>query len=296
MTIREAIYRFLSYLESEKGASNHTLRAYERDIMFFLLNENINPHQDIKALENQTERIRDFIRKNFSEGKKSTTVMRKLSALKSFIKFCLRNGYIKRNPTALLPSVKERRELPKVPSKEKIIEFLDFVKQEATGFGGKRDRAVLELLYSSGLRISELSNLKWKDIDLGAMVLRVTGKGRKERLVPFGSEAALALREYLSELRRNRILSEYVFLNKEGRKISTRGLFNIIKKWSKKFGLPIHPHMLRHAFATHMLEMGAGIREVQEMLGHASPATTQIYTHLSRKKLQQVYQRFHPRA
>ncbi len=298
MSIGEVLNIFLMHLENEKGASPNTLRAYEKDILSFLLKEGISPREDIKLFESKeaTSMIRDFVRANFSENKKSSTVSRKVASIKSFLKFCLRNGYIKKNPTSLLPPIKERKEIPKVPSQKDLKRFLDFVKENAEGMLGKRDRAVLELLYSSGLRISEIASLRWSDIDFSSRVLRVLGKGRKERIVPFGKEAEKALKEYLSELKKSRTVNEKVFINKDGRPITVRGLYDIVRKWAEKYGTSLHPHMLRHAFATHMLEMGAGIREVQEMLGHASPATTQIYTHLSRKKLKEAYEKFHPRA
>lgn len=289
---RELLLDFLDYLESEKNYSTNTLSCYHKDVfqfLKFLEAENIQVKNVTPAV------VRQFIWE-ISKDVSSTSLSRKLAALRTFFKFLVKRGIVSSNVFSGFSAPRVPKLLPKVLSPEQIDKMIEVIPAEGWGL---RDRALIELGYSSGLRISELVSIEVGDIDMVAEMLRVRGKGRKERVVPFGSAARKAVQSYLKFreeiLKSLKINSPYLFINRKGKRLTQRGAFEIIRKWGKKAGFEVHPHMLRHSFATHLLERGASIRHVQEMLGHASLATTQVYTHLTKEILREVYTKAHPR-
>ena len=219
---------------------------------------------------------------------------RALACLRSFFRFLYREGIVETNPARLVPNPKKGRPLPEFLSVEEAFDLVE--SPDGVGFRAARDRAALELLYGSGLRISELTNLRVDDIDLREGLLRVKGKGSKERLVPIGSKAREALKDYLVERALLRSSSPYLFLNPKGRRMTERGLREVVYRQARKAGLAgrVSPHTLRHSFATHLLQSGADIRDIQELLGHSSISATQVYTHLDLGHLMDVYDRAHP--
>jgi integrase/recombinase XerD len=285
---------FLSYLTLERGLSDNTSRAYSVDMKKFYA------FIESKGLELSAVRrdlISDYLWSEREQGRGSSTVARNLVAIKVFFRFLTREGHIREDPTEAMDSPKLWKRLPEVLSAAEVERLL-----EAAGADDPqsiRDRAILELLYASGLRISELDNLKILDVNLQVGFLKCSGKGGKERIVPLGSKAAGAIERYLKSSRPKYLKgnSDYLFLNRSGNKISRQSCWKIIKKYASLSGLKklISPHTLRHSFATHLLERGADLRSVQEMLGHANISTTQIYTHVDREYLKQIHKKYHPR-
>ena len=287
LDFKRYIDKFLNYLEIEKNYSIHTLISYRKDLLDFS-----------SFVDRPIEKIDYFIFRKFiahltQRGLSRKTQARKISTLKSFFKFLLKEGFIKTNPALSIPYPKLEKNLPKFLTEEDMRRLLDSLPESK--FSQLRDKAIFELLYSSGIRISELINLDVDDVDLISGIIKVKGKGKKERLLPIGETAQKVLREYL----RKRASSEKaLFLNKFGRRISKVGVFKAIKKWVKFLGLKenISAHVFRHSFATHLLNRGADLRSVQELLGHSSISTTQVYTHLTIDRLKEVYKKSHPRA
>lgn len=288
------ITKFLRYLELEKEASPHTLRNYLQDLMLFkqFLEDRKKKLDEIKHTD-----VRMFLVYLRQRGEAKRTSARRLSCLRSFFKFLLREGFIKTNPIIALSSPKVEKKLPEFLSIEEALELVETA--QGNDFLTVRDRAILETFYSTGIRISELVALNVEDIDFINGIIKVFGKGKKERLVPIGDKALRAIKFWLDK----RILKGYgsksaLFLNKKGTRITERSVERIIKKYALKAGLykNISAHTLRHSFATHLLERGADLRSVQELLGHANLTTTQIYTHLTAERLKKVYEQTHPRA
>ena len=299
-TIGLLIENFVNYLKHQKGYSHNTLRAYTvdlRDFFSFLLDKcGFSEKDGIEKVS--IYEIRSFIGSMYKNHKKST-VARKLSSLRSFFNFLEKTGIIKKNPAWNISFPKSEKYLPRHLNVDEVFKILD-IKNETSDWKLLRDKAMLELLYSCGIRAGELVSLNVEDIDMQEKVIKIRGKGNKERIVPIGRYALKALKEYLSVLgniKKGR-LAGALFLNREGKRISDRSVRRIVKKYVVKKGLSwdISPHSLRHSFATHLLEGGADIRVVQEMLGHANLSTTQRYTHLTLDALMQVYDRAHPRA
>ncbi|MDP8216792.1 MAG: site-specific tyrosine recombinase XerD [Candidatus Kaelpia imicola] len=285
---------FLSYVSLERGLSDNTSRAYRVDIKKFY------DFMDSKGVGLSSVRrdfISDYLWSERERGKESSTAARNLVSIKVFFRFLTREGHIKEDPTEAMDSPKLWKRLPEVLNLTEVERLL-----EAAGSGDTqsiRDRAILELLYGSGLRISELNSLKVLDVNLGVSFLKCKGKGGKERIVPLGSKAACAIERYLKTSRPEYLKgsSDYLFLNRSGKMISRQSCWKIIKKYASLSGIKksISPHTLRHSFATHLLEGGADLRSVQEMLGHANISTTQIYTHVDREYLKQIHKKYHPR-
>jgi integrase/recombinase XerC len=223
-----------------------------------------------------------------------STIRRRSSAIRSFYRYFLKSGDIKKNPAEELPRRRIRKTLPAFLYENQVEELMNVIDLNSTF--GKRDRALIELLYSSGLRVSELAGVKVSDIDFSAGWLKVTGKGRKERIVPVGGQALTWIRTYIDKGRVG--TSEFLFLNRFGNGLTDRSIRRVLDKWIKQlsFQKGVSPHTLRHSFATHLLENGADIRSVQELLGHQNLSTTQIYTHLTKDRLRTVYNKAHPRA
>ncbi len=285
------IEKFMRYMEIEKNYSGHTILNYKLDLQDF------NKFLAGTALEKADYlTLRKYLAVLKEKGLGSRSVGRRLSALRSFFRFLSREGYIKTNPMLMLSSPKLDKHLPSFMTEEEVSKLIEsaFAKNEKDILG-LRDRAVLEVFYSSGLRISELAGLNLEDVDFISGIVKIRGKGKKERIAPIGEAALTAIRKYL-ERRKKQV--DAVFLNKNSRRITTRGIRDIVVKYLRVAGIKpgVSPHTFRHSFATHLLNRGADLRTVQELLGHANLSTTQIYTHLTTEKLKSVYDKAHPRA
>ncbi len=285
------IEKFMRYLEIEKNYSPHTILNYHADLEEF---RKFISGTDIDHIDYLT--LRKYLAQLKEKNLTSRTVNRRLSGLRSFFKFLTREGYLKTNPILSISSPKIEKYLPTFMTEEEVRKLIEaaFVKSDKDA-AGLRNRAILETFYSTGIRISELVGLNRDDLDFIGGIVKVLGKGRKERIVPIGEVAIVSIRRYLEKRKKD---SEAVFLNRSGRRISTRGVRNIVFKYIKSAGIRqgISPHTFRHSFATHLLNRGADLRTVQELLGHVSLSTTQIYTHLTTDKLKSVYDKAHPRA
>ena len=294
------IDKFIDYMALERGASPHTCRAYRKDLDLFaaFLREK-GLTTDVATIDHLT--IRLFLGHLYQEKRiKRTSVVRKLATLRTFFRYLKREGIIEKNPAKLVATPKGGKDLPHALTVDEAFRILDA--PDVTNSLGLRDRAILELLYSSGLRVGELTALNLDDLDLGGGMLRVMGKGGKERMVPIGSKAVEALRLYLERrgelLTKGKRTTQYVFLNYRGGNLTARSVARIIKTYRLQGRIvkEASPHTFRHSFATHLLDAGADLRGIQELLGHASLSTTQKYTHVSSAKLMEVYDRTHPRA
>lgn len=300
--------KFLDYLRIQQNASAHTLRSYESDLRQFYLHLTTTPEgearpaPELDQIDNLT--IREFLSALYDKSNKKSSVARKLATLRSFMKYLTAQCAIKVNAAKSVASPKQDVRLPDYMTVESVAELMETPDRSTDA--GKRDRAILELLYGAGLRASELVGLDLGDIRLEDGLVRVLGKGRKERIVPFGTRAAEALQEYV-RIRGNLVRSskaaaargeDAVFLNLRGGRLTSRSIGNIVDRYVEQLAgrLKVHPHTLRHTFATHLLNAGADLRAIQELLGHESLSTTQKYTHVSVEQLLRVYQSCHPRA
>ncbi|MGQ9775600.1 MAG: tyrosine recombinase XerC [Thermodesulfobacteriota bacterium] len=294
------IVQFIQYLSMEKNASPHTCRGYQKDLEefeHFLRNSNIkvNPSGQLEIEKVDRFDIRRYL--SFLHGKnKKSSIARKLSTLRSFFRYLIREKVITNNPAKAVSTPKVEKSLPSSLTVDEAFRLMDSPNRE-TGGKALRDRAILELLYSSGLRVGELVNLNLNHLDFTLGIVKVLGKGRKERIVPVGSKALEALRLYL-EKRMDKGPDSPLFINLRGGRLTARSVGRLIKKYTDSSGIvrKVSPHTLRHTFATHLLDSGAEIREIQEMLGHSSLSTTQRYIHLTPGKLMEVYDRTHPRS
>ncbi|MFC1868605.1 site-specific tyrosine recombinase XerD [Thermodesulfobacteriota bacterium] len=286
--------QFINHLIVERGLADNTIQSYSRDLMrFFRFLEK----RKISPLKVSRDHITEYI--GSLNGILSTrSIARGLSAMKMFFRFLVSDGKIKESPARLLESMKLPHRLPEILTRDEVDLLLD--QPDISGSLGQRDKAMLELLYATGLRVSELIGLRLVNINLEAGYVRTIGKGSKERIVPMGDKSMEALKYYISngraELLRGRSFP-YLFVNSRGGSISRQGFWKIIKKYGIMAGIKkkITPHRLRHSFASHLLEGGADLRSVQVMLGHADISTTQIYTHISRERLKKVHEKYHPR-
>jgi integrase/recombinase XerC len=311
-----AVKQFLIYLRSVRNSSPHTIRSYDNDLTQFL--KFLTPPgtampspQDVTHLM-----IREFVAHLHDLRLEKSSIARKPAAIRSFFKFAVREGLVVRNPARMVATPKLPKRIPAVLSAEDLNAFLDSVTARGPRQRGeasandpshlmvKRDRAVLELLYASGLRVSELTGLNLGDIDRKELMLRVRGKGNKERIVPYGGKAEQALEAY-EPLRQEMLRKaggrgerQAVFLNHLGTRLTQRSVARIVKKYARlaNANWDLHPHSLRHAFATHLLADGADLRAIQELLGHSSLSTTQRYTHATIRQLLEVFDKAHPRA
>ncbi len=300
--------QFFEHLKYERNVSEHTLRNYGIDLSQFY--DHLAPADPqtgarrepaIKQIDHIT--IREWLSTLHTAQKKKSSIARKLAALRTFFQFLIREGVVELNPAKLVSTPRLEKKLPNHLSVEETIRFIET--PDTADDLGKRDRAILEFLYGTGMRVSELVKLNLRDVDFRNKLVRVMGKRRKERIVPFGDPALHALMQYLSV--RNGFLqnaplaereSEAVFLNYQGTRITTRSVGRMVDKYID-ICAGIHnisPHSLRHSFATHLLDSGADLRDIQELLGHARLSTTQIYTHVSMEKLIEVYDKAHPKA
>ena len=299
------IARYVRYLQYERNASPHTIRNYQSDLEQFRdsLTEG-NPETKVDVSKVDALRIRGFLAHLFSREKKKRSIARKLAAVRAFFKFLARDGVLSANPAATVSTPKLDKTLPRIMTEEELNTFLDQVEKAAQGGEPAilRDRAIFELLYASGLRVSELVGLDMRGVNFGEGMVLVRGKGNRERLVPFGSKARQALTDYLPA--REKILREAkksthaLFVNLHGARLTTRSVDRLLKAYVRAMGpnVKVSPHSLRHAFASHLLTEGADLRAIQEMLGHKSLGTTQKYTQVSIKQLMEVYDKAHPKA
>jgi integrase/recombinase XerC len=351
--MKQAIEKFMQYLQSVRNSSPHTILNYGKDLSQFVAYLTPPGAETPSLLHITHTMIREYVGHLHDQGLQKSSIARKLAALRSFFKYCVREGLLKESPARLVPTPKLPKRVPSVLSAEEMNGFLNQLAEMAAvepsavksagavrkralpGSQGEprpnrgkprndgllllRDRALLELLYAAGLRVSELTGLNWVDIEQGEKMLRVRGKGNKERIVPYGSKAQEALIKYWplreqllvqaqSTRRRrasrtaseNRAMphGEAVFLNYAGRRLTQRSVGRIVKKYVRLVNInwDLHPHSLRHAFATHLLADGADLRAIQELLGHQSLSTTQKYTHASIRQLMEVYDKSHPHA
>ena len=306
--IEQLFEQFFEHLRYERNVSEHTLRNYRIDLGQFY--DHLAPADaetgarrefDLKQIDHIT--IREWLSALHAANKKKTSIARKLASLRTFFGFLVREGVVGMNPAKLVSTPRLEKKLPNHLSIEEAVRFIETPDTETDL--GKRDRAILEFLYGTGMRVSELTKLDLRDIDFKNKMVRVMGKRRKERIIPFGEPALHALMHYLSV--RNAFLqhaplaereSQAVFLNYQGTRITTRSVGRMVDKYID-ICAGIHnisPHSLRHSFATHLLDSGADLRDIQELLGHARLSTTQIYTHVSMEKLIEVYDKAHPKA
>ena len=304
--MEKLIKEFEKYLIGEKDASHHTISAYLKDLNQFetFLKETghacYNSQIQIEKIDRLA--IRSFMSQLYEKSHSGASMGRKLSTLSSFFKFLCREGLIKTNVIKTIPVPKKTNKLPAYLSVDEVFRLLEL--PMANSFAGARDKAIFEIFYDTGIRISELVNLSLEDLKIEQETIKVLGKGKKERILPLGKNTLKTIKSYL-EFRTEHLKNKNstsptsgLFLNQRGRTISTRGVRKIMNKHilANNFPKNISPHSLRHAFATHMLEAGADLRAIQEMLGHASLSTTQKYTHLTVDRLTEIYDKAHPRA
>ncbi len=322
--MKDHLRAFLSYLRLNRNASAHTVRAYESDLsqlVAFMAREHRRPPSALGPSDITRVTIRGFLAELFRLGESRSSAARKLAAIRTFLRYLKREGLIESDPGLLVATPKREQTIPRHLEVDEMARLLET--PDTSGPLGRRDRAILELLYASGLRLSELVGLDLEDVSLGSRMVRVLGKGRKERLVPFNQSAASALRAWLPDRQalvregrqpraagrkpaggaqpvssRRRPDDEPLFLNYRGTRLSSRHVHRLVRHYvaacSMRFG--ISPHAIRHSFATHLLEAGADLRAIQELLGHVRLGTTQRYTHVNAAQLMDVYRRAHPRA
>lgn len=297
--MNDQINDFLHYLIVEKRLSENTIQSYRRDLKSYALFLK-DPLQIENPNDIKRAHIIQFLGKLKSDGKSSRTIARHIASLRSFHHFLLRDRVTETDPTEHIETPQKELKLPKVLNTLEVDSLLK-VPDVSTPYG-KRDKAMLELMYATGVRVSELINLNLADVHLTMGFIRCFGKGSKERIIPVGTHAVEALEDYLQNGRTKFLKSgqrtEALFLNHHGKRLSRQGFWKILKQLTDKAGIQkeLTPHTLRHSFATHLLENGADLRAVQEMLGHADISTTQIYTHVTKTRLKDVYKQFHPRA
>ncbi|MEO6726962.1 MAG: tyrosine recombinase XerC [Blastocatellia bacterium] len=305
--MQKQIDDFMQHLKYERNSSAHTLRNYESDLVQFY--DHVAPpgkdgHRravNVRDIDHLT--IREYMASLYEKKKKKSSIHRKVATLRTFFRYLCREGVMESNPAQLVSSPRVERTLPNHLTIEQMIKFIE--SPDLDTLLGKRDRAILELLYASGLRVSEMVGLNLTDIDFTNQTVRVKGKGRKERIVPFGNHALKALQDYLAvrgelliEADPDKMDPKAVFMNYQGTRITTRSVGRMVDKYVKICADVHHisPHSLRHSFATHLLNAGADLRVIQELLGHVRLSTTQQYTHVSTDKLMEVYDKAHPKA
>lgn len=299
MEFNEAWLSYLDYLQIERNASTRTIHAYKEDIYHFFTFLNKEAIEDLKDVNYSI--IRNYLSSLYSQGLSKSSVSRHISSLRNFYKYQVREDKVMENPFLQLHLPKTSSYIPEFVYEEELIKLLQSI--DNTNALGKRNRALIELLYATGIRVSECTQLQLHHIDFAIETVLVLGKGNKERYIPFGSFAKQSLQDYLSEgrpllIRQNSQPENFVFLNSNGNPLTARGVRLILNKIVKDTSLTfhLHPHKIRHSFATHLLNNGADLRSVQELLGHSHLSSTQIYTHVTKDRLSQIYKNTHPRA
>jgi integrase/recombinase XerD len=294
--MEELIDAFLNYLSVERGLSQNTLVSYREDLNTYI---DFVKSRSINTLSKTTRNeITDFMFYQKDRGLAANSVARSLAAIRMFYRFLVRERILNNDPTSLIDSPRLWKKIPETLSVNEIEALLSQPNIRKTQ--GIRDKAILETLYATGMRVSEVVNLKRDNVNLEIGFLRCIGKGNKERIIPLGKKAIASVKRFIAVARPallNKKESEFLFLNRFGKKISRQSLWKIIKRYAKEARIkkPIRPHILRHSFATHLLERGADLRSVQEMLGHSNISTTQIYTHVNKERLKSIHRMFHPR-
>ncbi|MGB3861196.1 MAG: tyrosine recombinase XerC [Candidatus Aminicenantaceae bacterium] len=294
--MKSELEAFLDYLKHERNASPHTITSYERDLKqlaVYLKERNVS----LKRTDNVV--LRGFLATLFEKRDKKSTVARKLAAIRSFFQFCIRKRWLEDNPAKVVATPKQEKPVPSFLSEEDMKQFLDLPKTDKPL--DLRDKSILELLYATGLRVSELVGINLEDMNFEERLIRVRGKGKKERIVPFGKTAEESLAFYIrarSQIHKGEIDKSALFLNYRGARLTSRSVERVVDKYIHFSAMrrKISPHSLRHSFASHLLSRGADLRVIQELLGHESLATTQKYTHLDLKQLIDVYKKSHPRS
>lgn len=294
--MKEFLQEFLNHLFVERGLAKNTMMAYQKDLAQYIafLEKNGSCDPDMIKREN----ITDYMQKQKARGLSATSICRSLAAIRMFHRFMARERIAKEDPTHLLETPKTWKRVPDVLTSSEIESMI--LAAQGRQDQQIRDQAILEVLYASGMRVSELADLKTENANTEIGYVRCIGKGQKERIVPIGKQAREAIKKYLEKVRGNVVKSNavpYLFVSRLGKRISRQSIWKIIKFYAKKAGIKkaIKTHTLRHSFATHLLEHGADLRSVQEMLGHSDIATTQIYTHVDRERLRSIHKQFHPR-
>lgn len=291
------VQAFIDHLSVERGLAHNTLMAYSRDLEQY--EEFLRLRRKDKVAQIVHEDVVDFMHQRKKDGMSARSICRALAAIKMFHRFLLREGIVVEDPTALIETPKIWQTIPEVLTVKEVMGLIKSVRGKK--WQQIRDRAILELLYATGMRVSELVNLEISDVNFEFGYLRCTGKGQKQRLIPIGKIALAAVVMYCQEVRdelRKERREPVLFLSRLGRKISRQSIWKLIKQYALLAGIQkdVKPHSLRHSFATHLLEHGADLRSVQEMLGHADISTTQIYTHVDKEHLRSVHAQYHPRA
>ncbi len=286
--MKKHIDQFITYITAEEGVSPHTVKAYSKDL------DEFSSCVDKKVKDIDNLDIRSFMASLHHKGLNKSSISRKLATIRSFFKYLHRERYVKKNPAKLVSSPKITKNLPGFLDIDETFALMEAPSGEA--FIPTRDRAILELLYSSGLRVSELTSLNISDIDMKESLIRVKGKGKKERIIPVGSKALDAIKNYLPERISIKKKSSALILNNRGGRLTQRSVRRILVGYSRMINLKgnLSPHTLRHTFATHLLHEGADLRSIQELLGHSSLSTTQKYTHVDIGHLTEVYDKAHP--
>ncbi len=291
------VSEFIHYLAEERGLAQNTLESYGRDLRQY--KSYLQTSQRDLLNDSNHDTILTYLDSLQNKGRAKSTISRNLAAIKSFYQYLVRQRYLEKDPAASMESPKLEKKLPKILTVQEVEELL---KQPNTVVpGGLRDKAMLELLYATGIRVSELINLNISDVNLDMGYIKCVGNGTRERIVPLGSIASRCVQEYMNK-GRGKLVRTYeesaLFVNHHGNRLTRQGFWKIIKKYAHEARIvkDITPHTLRHSFATHLLENGADLRSVQEMLGHADISTTQIYTHVTKNHLKEVYDKAHPRA
>ncbi|GAB4336107.1 MAG: site-specific tyrosine recombinase XerD [Calditrichia bacterium] len=298
MDWNKTLQHYIRHVALEKGLADNTIFSYENDLRRYV--DYLTDHQINKVEQITPLFLQQFIGQLYDAGLNSSSLARNFSAIRGFHRFLIRKGYCEADPTELLETPRLTRRLPTVLSVEEVVRIIE--QPDVDSPLGLRDRTMLEMLYGCGLRVSELLQLKQEQLLLKENLLRIWGKGSKERIVPIGEEALHWLKQYLGRARpilsRGPFSKEVVFLNRNGRPLSRMGLWKIISKYTVQAHIAkeVHPHTFRHCFATHLLDNGADLRSVQELLGHSDISTTQIYTHVTQQKIAEIYKKYHPRG
>lgn len=295
--MRKELSRFLNYLRYEKNSSSYTIVSYRRDLAQ-LADYLEDRRVELGKIDNLI--LRGFLARLHERGNKKSTVARKLASIRSFLQFCLKKGWLVDNPARVMATPKQERHVPSFLSEDEMAHFLD-LPQKPGNVLDLRDKALLEFLYATGIRVGELVGINVEDVNFAERLIRVRGKGKKERLLPFGRKAEESLRSYFhlrGLINKGNIEEKPLFLNYRGGRLTSRSVERIVDKYIRRAALrrKISPHSLRHSFASHLLSRGADLRVIQELLGHESLATTQKYTHIDLRQLLEVYRKSHPRS
>lgn len=290
-SLNDLIDEFLRYLLIDKGYSNNTVESYKNDLDKF---SKYNSNKNINNITNKN--LKEYVKYLNDAGLNEKSISRNVSSLRSFYKFLVINKYVKNNPSESMYIPKIKKNLPITLTEEEVFKLLNIKLNDNYSY---RNKAMIELMYATGLRVSELVNLKLQDVDLNQDIVRTFGKGSKERIIPIGEYAVESLETYIYNYRGMMLKKrpcEYLFINNHGKKMTRQGFFKIIKKIASENGVKrnFSPHTIRHSFASHLLKYGADLRTIQELLGHSSISTTQIYTHISNEELKNDYKEFHP--